>query len=63
MDDFESAETDNLTFRKNEILDGAKQEDTGWWAAMRRDNIVAAEEEGKIQTGLPGASSRDLLQS
>ncbi|KAJ6623083.1 ras guanine nucleotide exchange factor domain-containing protein [Mycena sp. CBHHK59/15] len=36
MYDFESTDADHLTFRKNEILDVVKQEDTGWWAAMRR---------------------------
>ncbi|KAJ7024347.1 ras guanine nucleotide exchange factor domain-containing protein [Mycena alexandri] len=36
MYDFQSPDTDHLQFRKNEILDVVKQEDTGWWAAMRR---------------------------
>nr|GAT61374.1 predicted protein [Mycena chlorophos] len=36
MFDFESTDADHLQFRKNEILDVVKQEDTGWWAAMRR---------------------------
>ncbi|KAJ7204466.1 ras guanine nucleotide exchange factor domain-containing protein [Mycena pura] len=36
MFDFESTDVDHLQFRKNEILDVVKQEDTGWWAAMRR---------------------------
>ncbi|KAF7307282.1 hypothetical protein MIND_00522100 [Mycena indigotica] len=36
MFDFESSDEDHLQFRKNEILDVVKQEDTGWWAAMRR---------------------------
>lgn len=39
--DFESADPDLLCFSKNEILDVVKQEDTGWWAAMRpRGNKV-----------------------
>ncbi|KAJ7070620.1 ras guanine nucleotide exchange factor domain-containing protein [Mycena amicta] len=36
MFDFESTDEDHLQFSKNEILDVVKQEDTGWWAAMRR---------------------------
>ncbi|KAJ7103128.1 ras guanine nucleotide exchange factor domain-containing protein [Mycena belliarum] len=36
MYDFEPTDADHLGFRKNEILDVIKQEDTGWWAAMRR---------------------------
>ncbi|CAK5280368.1 unnamed protein product [Mycena citricolor] len=36
MYDFESSDPDHLEFRKNELLDIVKQEDTGWWAAMRR---------------------------
>ncbi|KAJ7150331.1 ras guanine nucleotide exchange factor domain-containing protein [Mycena filopes] len=36
MYDFQSSDADHLEFRKNEILDVVKQEDTGWWAAMRR---------------------------
>jgi len=36
MYDFQSDDPDHLEFRKNEILDVVKQEDTGWWAAMRR---------------------------
>ncbi|KAJ7361302.1 ras guanine nucleotide exchange factor domain-containing protein [Mycena albidolilacea] len=36
MYDFQSDDADHLEFRKNEILDVVKQEDTGWWAAMRR---------------------------
>ncbi|KAH8835656.1 ras guanine nucleotide exchange factor domain-containing protein [Flagelloscypha sp. PMI_526] len=34
--DFESDDPAHLSFRKNEILDIFQQEDTGWWAAMRR---------------------------
>jgi son of sevenless-like protein len=34
--DFESRDPDHLGFRKGEVLDVVKQEDTGWWAAMRR---------------------------
>ncbi|KAJ7109784.1 ras guanine nucleotide exchange factor domain-containing protein [Mycena epipterygia] len=36
MYDFQSSDADHLAFQKNEILDVVKQEDTGWWAAMRR---------------------------
>ncbi|THH19381.1 hypothetical protein EW146_g1783 [Bondarzewia mesenterica] len=35
--DFQSADTDHLSFRKHEILDIVRQEDSGWWAAVRRD--------------------------
>jgi son of sevenless-like protein len=37
MYDFRSNDPDHLPFRKNEILDIVKKEDTGWWAAMRKD--------------------------
>ncbi|KAJ6520256.1 ras guanine nucleotide exchange factor domain-containing protein [Mycena sanguinolenta] len=37
MYDFKSDDVDHLEFSKNEILDVVKQEDTGWWAAMRRN--------------------------
>jgi son of sevenless-like protein len=33
--DFESDDPDHLPFRKNEILEVVKQEDTGWCAAIR----------------------------
>jgi len=33
--DFESHDPDHLPFSKNEILDIVKQEDSGWWAAIR----------------------------
>ncbi|KAJ7610925.1 ras guanine nucleotide exchange factor domain-containing protein [Roridomyces roridus] len=36
MHDFQSPDADHLTFRKNEILEVVKKEDSGWWAAMRR---------------------------
>ncbi|KAJ7755059.1 ras guanine nucleotide exchange factor domain-containing protein [Mycena maculata] len=36
MYDFQSTDSDHLPFRKNEILEVVKKEDTGWWAAMRR---------------------------
>jgi son of sevenless-like protein len=35
MYDFQSNDPSHLPFRKNEIIDIIKQEDTGWWAAMR----------------------------
>lgn len=38
--DFQSKEPIHLPFRKNEILDVIKQEDTGWWAAMRPESCV-----------------------
>lgn len=37
MYDFRSDDSDHLSFYKNEILDIVKQEDTGWWAAIRKD--------------------------
>ncbi|KAG6851349.1 hypothetical protein H0H93_005747 [Arthromyces matolae] len=37
MYDWASDDPDHLSFTKNEILDIVKQEDTGWWAAMRSD--------------------------
>ncbi|KAH7915727.1 ras guanine nucleotide exchange factor domain-containing protein [Hygrophoropsis aurantiaca] len=33
--DFESQDQDQLSFKQNEILNIVKQEDTGWWAAVR----------------------------
>ncbi|KZT27559.1 ras GEF [Neolentinus lepideus HHB14362 ss-1] len=33
--DFHSDDPDHLAFRKSEILDVVKQEESGWWAAMR----------------------------
>lgn len=38
--DFQSTDPDQLSFRKNEILSIVKQENTGWWAAMRRGGDV-----------------------
>jgi son of sevenless len=35
MYDFDTEEDGHLSFHKNEILDIVKQEETGWWAAMR----------------------------
>lgn len=40
MYDFQSDDAEHLPFSKNEILDIVKQEDTGWWAAMRRGGDV-----------------------
>ncbi|TDL26433.1 ras GEF [Rickenella mellea] len=37
--DFKSADPDHLPFKKNEILEIVKQEDSGWWAALRDDKI------------------------
>lgn len=34
--DFHSTDKDQLPFHKNEVLEIVKQEDTGWWAAMRQ---------------------------
>lgn len=35
MFDFESSDPDQLSFNKDEILTVIKQEESGWWAAMR----------------------------
>ncbi|TFK77505.1 ras GEF [Pluteus cervinus] len=37
LHEFQTTDTDQLGFRKNEILEVVKQEESGWWAAMRRD--------------------------
>jgi son of sevenless-like protein len=39
LHDFETDDPDQLKFNRNEILDVVKQEDSGWWAAMRRDEM------------------------
>lgn len=38
--DFQAADRDQLSFRKNEILSVVKREDTGWWAAMHKGGDV-----------------------
>ncbi|KAF8899165.1 ras guanine nucleotide exchange factor domain-containing protein [Infundibulicybe gibba] len=40
MYDFQSDDSSLLSFRKNEILEIVKQENSGWWAAMRRGGEV-----------------------
>ncbi len=35
--DFSSSDPDHLSFRKNEVLDIVRQEESGWWAAVRGD--------------------------
>ncbi|KAH9004185.1 ras GEF [Lactarius hatsudake] len=35
--DFSSSDQDHLSFRRNEVLDIVKQEESGWWAAVRSD--------------------------
>lgn len=40
MYDFRAADQDQLSFRKNEMLLIVKQENTGWWAAMRKGGDV-----------------------
>jgi son of sevenless-like protein len=37
LHDFESNDLDHLSFRKNEILHVVKQEESGWWAAVRQN--------------------------
>lgn len=40
MYDWTSNDPDHLNFTKNEILDVVKQEESGWWAAMRSDSEI-----------------------
>jgi len=40
MHDFDAEEAGLLSFKKNEILDIVKRDDTGWWAAMRKEGPV-----------------------
>lgn len=35
--DFNSSDSDHLSFSKNEILEIVRKEDSGWWAAVRKD--------------------------
>jgi len=61
LHDFESGDPDQLAFRKNEILDVVKLEETGWWAAVRQNGTqvgwipsafvaqLDGEEENKLQ--------------
>jgi son of sevenless-like protein len=37
LHDFDSNDPDHLSFHKNEILHIVKQEETGWWAAVREN--------------------------
>ncbi|KAI5120791.1 hypothetical protein M0805_002418 [Coniferiporia weirii] len=39
LHDFSSTDIDHLSFRRNEILEIVKKEETGWWAALRTDRI------------------------
>ncbi|KAM5536010.1 hypothetical protein V8D89_010268 [Ganoderma adspersum] len=36
--DYDAEDSDQLSFRRNDILDVVKKEDTGWWAAIRLDD-------------------------
>lgn len=40
LHDFVAEEENALPFRRNEILEVVKKEETGWWAAMRRGGSV-----------------------
>ncbi|KAG6878166.1 hypothetical protein C0993_011239 [Termitomyces sp. T159_Od127] len=40
MHDWSSDDPDHLNFTQNEILDVVKQEESGWWAAMRSDSEI-----------------------
>ena len=35
--DFSSSDSDHLSFRRNEVLNIVKKEESGWWAAVRGD--------------------------
>jgi son of sevenless-like protein len=35
--DFSSSDPDHLSFRKNEVLNIVRKEESGWWAAVRGD--------------------------
>lgn len=37
--DFDAKDSNHLSFRKNEILDVVKQEESGWWAAVRTGGL------------------------
>lgn len=37
--EFESEDPDHLSFKQNEILEIVKQEESGWWAALRDNRI------------------------
>lgn len=37
MHDFESDEAGLLSFKRNEILDVVRRDESGWWAAVRQD--------------------------
>lgn len=37
--DFSSSDADHLNFRKNEILEIVEKEESGWWAALRGDEV------------------------
>lgn len=39
MYDYSSGDPDHLSFQKGEILEIVKQEDSGWWAALREDKL------------------------
>ncbi|KAI0756519.1 ras GEF [Daedaleopsis nitida] len=36
--DYDAEDSDQLSFRRNDILDVVKREDTGWWAAIHPDD-------------------------
>ncbi|KAG6846086.1 hypothetical protein H0H87_006450 [Tephrocybe sp. NHM501043] len=38
--DWSSDDPDHLNFTQNELLDVVRQEDSGWWAAMRSDSEI-----------------------
>ncbi|KZT72955.1 ras GEF [Daedalea quercina L-15889] len=39
--DYEAVDSDQLSFKKNEVLEIVKREESGWWAALRPgDNLV-----------------------
>ncbi|KAJ3535720.1 hypothetical protein NMY22_g6360 [Coprinellus aureogranulatus] len=59
MHDFSSDEEHALSFRRNELLEVVKQEDTGWWAAMRKGSTVV----GWIPEAYVKALTREMAES
>lgn len=57
--DFSSDEEHALSFRRNELLEVLKQEDTGWWAAMRRGTTTV----GWIPEAYVKALTREMAET
>jgi son of sevenless-like protein len=41
LHDYQPVDPDQLSFRKNEILEVVTQEESGWWAAIRKHEVRA----------------------